>query len=50
MKFSYAGVVGILIPVSDRVNVDFSGRYQLTFVTGNFSTLAAHAGIQYALF
>lgn len=50
VKFSYAGVVGVLIPVSDRVNVDLSGRYQLTFVSGNFSTIAAHAGIQYALF
>jgi len=50
VKFSYAGAVGVLIPVSERVNVDVSGRYQITFVSGNFSSVAAHAGIQYALF
>ena len=50
VKFSYAGVVGVLIPISDRVNIDVSGRYQITFVSGNFTSIAAHAGIQYALF
>ncbi len=50
VKFSYAGVVGVLIPLSERVNLDLAGRYQITFVSGNFTSMAAHAGIQYALF
>jgi len=50
VKVSVAGVVGLLIPISERVNLDVAGRYQITYVSGNFTSIAAHAGIQYALF
>jgi hypothetical protein len=49
VRFSVAGAVGVLIPVSDVVDVDLAGRYQTTFTSQRFDTFAAHVGIVYAL-
>lgn len=49
VKMSVAATVGILIPVSEKVDVDLSGRYCTTFIEKGFSTMSAHVGLCYAL-
>lgn len=49
VKVSYAASVGLLVPVSDRVDADVSCRWFHTFVTNGYSMLGVQAGIVYAL-
>ena len=49
VKVSVAAVAGVLIPLNPIIDVDINARYQNTFVTDGFNTIAAHVGIVYAL-
>lgn len=49
VKFSLAGTAGVLIPVSETIDLDLSGRYHYTYVDDGFSAVAAHVGVVYAL-
>lgn len=49
VKVSFAGSAGVLIPVSETIDLDLSGRYHYTYVDDGFSAVAAHVGVVYAL-
>ncbi len=49
VQSSVSASLGILIPVSDVMNADVSGRWFTTFVEREFSMVGVHAGIVYAL-
>jgi len=49
VRLSVAGMVGVLIPVSERLDVDVAGRYQTTFMTQRFDTIGAHLGLVFTL-
>lgn len=44
-----AGLVGIQIPVSEKLDVDVYGRYTWTFADDAIGTIGIHAGVVYAL-
>lgn len=49
VKVSFAGSAGVLIPISEAIDLDVNGRYHYTYVDEGFSAVAAHVGVVYAL-
>ena len=49
VKFSAAGLVGVLIPLSRTIDVDVAGRWQSTFLDNRLDIISAHLGIVYAI-
>jgi opacity protein-like surface antigen len=49
VKVSFAGTAGVMIPVSENIDVDISGRYHYTYVDAGFSAVAGHVGVVYSL-
>lgn len=49
VKFSYAVSAGVMIPISETIDIDVSGRYHTTFTSDSFTATAAHVGVIYAL-
>ena len=49
VKISVGGLLGVLIPLGTKVDLDIAGRYQTTFLSQRFDTFGAHVGIVFAL-
>lgn len=49
VRASAGGLVGVLIPLSDVLDVDVAGRYSYTFIDDGYSLAGVHLGVVYAL-
>lgn len=49
VRGSYGGSVGVLIPVSDELDIDVSGRYTYAAIDDGYTLIGLHAGVSYAL-
>lgn len=49
VRASFGGSVGVLIPVSDVLDVDVSGRYSYAAIDDGYTLIGLHAGVTYAL-
>ncbi len=49
VRGSFGGSVGVLIPLSDVLDVDISGRYSYAAIDDGYALLGVHAGVSYTL-
>jgi len=49
VRGSYGGSLGVLIPVSDVLDVDVAGRYSYAAIDDGYALLGIHAGVSYTL-
>ena len=49
VRGSFGASLGVLIPISDVMDVDVSGRYSYAAIDDGYALLGIHAGVSYAL-
>lgn len=49
VRGSYGASLGVLIPISDVMDVDVSGRYSYASIDDGYALLGVHAGVSYTL-
>lgn len=49
VRGSYGASLGVMIPLSDALDIDVSGRYTFAAIDDGYALLGVHAGVSYAL-
>lgn len=49
VRLAVGGSVGVLIPLSDVVDIDIAGRYNFAFISDGYSIAGIHVGVVYQL-